>query len=253
MKLGYIYITICPNKKVYIGQHQSEIHDSKYYGSGKILRNVIKKYGKESLTNRVLEWCDTNQELDAKEKWWISYFRKSKFDCINIDKGGKGATALTRHKLRKSHKELASTDEHINRFKEHCQSACPSHQADDKYYEITPVRRQDFKRRCRSKNLNFDDYIEVHTATKAHGKRKKFYCYFKGSVSRDIDNRNYDDELLLKQYATELTPRSTFKTSCKHRGWSFDDFEEIFAGWYIFPNDDNHRAKRFYYVKRAKE
>lgn len=253
MSLGYIYITFCPNNKIYIGQHQKSTYDNKYYGSGKILKNIINKYGKNKLKNIVLEWCNTIEQLNTREIWWINYFKKTSFNCINIDKGGKGLSALARHKLRKTHKNISNTKEHIERFILKCASKAPNNQCDDKYYEITPVRRQDFKRRCKCKNLNFNDYIEIHTATKAFGKHSKLYKYYHKSKSCPMQHRNYDDEKLLKQYETEPTPRSTFKTSCKHRNWNFDDFDEIFAGWYYFPNSETHRAKRYFYKKRVKE
>lgn len=253
MSLGYIYITICPNKKVYIGQHQTSKYDKNYYGSGKVLKNIIKKYGKDKLVNKVLEWCDSLEDLNNKEKWWIRYFRKSNMICINIDDGGKGAEAHTRFKLRKSHKIISQTDEHKSKFREYCMSKYPSHQIDDKYYEKNPVRRQDFLRRCRNKGLNFDDYIEAHVATKSFGKHIKLYKYYHKDKTCPIVHRDYESEELLKQYAMNPTPRSTFKTSCKHRGWNFDDFDEIFAGWYYFPNNDNHRAKRYFYIKRIED
>ena len=193
------------------------------------------------------------EDLNNKEKWWIRYFRKSNMICINIDDGGKGAEAHTRFKLRKSHKIISQTDEHKSKFREYCMSKCPSHQIDDKYYEKNPVRRQDFLRRCRNKGLNFDDYIEAHVATKSFGKHIKLYKYYHKDKTCPIVHRDYESEELLKQYAMNPTPRSTFKTSCKHRGWNFDDFDEIFAGWYYFPNNDNHRAKRYFYIKRIED
>lgn len=253
MKIGYVYITICPNKRVYIGQHQKEKYDKNYYGSGKILKNIIKKYGKNILVNKILEWCDDLNELNKREKWWINYFKKSKLYCINIDEGGKGLEALSRLKLRQSHKNISNTKEHIERFKKYCMNKCPSHIKDDLYYEKTPVRRQDFKRRCINKKLNFEDYIEIHTATKLYGKKLRFYCYYHKSKPCPFKKIDDNDIKLLQQYATEPTPRSTFKTSCKHRNWNFDDFEEIFAGWYYFPNDNKHRARRFFYKKRVED
>ena len=43
---GYIYKTTnLINGKIYIGQHKSEEYDSSYYGSGKLIRRAIEKYG----------------------------------------------------------------------------------------------------------------------------------------------------------------------------------------------------------------
>ena len=41
---GYIYKTTdLRNNKIYVGQHKSEIFDTSYYGSGKIIKKIIKK------------------------------------------------------------------------------------------------------------------------------------------------------------------------------------------------------------------
>lgn len=53
---GYIYKTTnLINGKFYIGKHKSEKYDPSYYGSGKIIRLAIKKYGLENFKNEVLE------------------------------------------------------------------------------------------------------------------------------------------------------------------------------------------------------
>ena len=253
MAIGYIYITICPKHRVYIGQHQKEEYDGKYLGSGKVLKNIIAKYGKESVNNRVLEWCEDIESLNEREKWWIGYFRKSKLKCINIDKGGKGAEAATRQKLRRKHKEIANTQEHKDIFTKHCLANNFRNNTDDTYYEQTAVRRQDFKRRCNTYDLKFEDYVEVHVATKVHGKRLKFYKYYRKGKDCLQNNINADDMILLERYSTVPTPRSTFKRSCKTRGWNFEDYEEIFVEWYYFTNDPSHRARRFLYKKRIEE
>lgn len=46
-------------------------------------------------------------------------------------------------------------------------------------------------------------------------------------------------------YETHSTQRGHFKTSCKRQGWNFEDFEEIFSDWFIYPN--GYRKKRFNY------
>lgn len=51
----------------------------------------------------------------------------------------------------------------------------------------------------------------------------------------------------------EKTPvlRSSFKRTCKRMDWDFNNFEEIFAEWYIRPNDKTRRPKNFYKLKRV--
>lgn len=90
---GYIYKTTnLINGKKYIGKHISEIFEpDSYLGSGILLSKALKKYGKENFKCELLETCSSKEELDRKEKYWISYY-----DCVedidyyNLAKGGDG-------------------------------------------------------------------------------------------------------------------------------------------------------------------
>ena len=46
----YIYKTVnLLNNKIYVGKSEKEVAETKsYYGSGKILKNAIRKHGKEN-------------------------------------------------------------------------------------------------------------------------------------------------------------------------------------------------------------
>lgn len=69
---GYIYKTTnLINGKIYIGQHKSELFDENYYGSGIILKRAITKYGKTNFVCELLEKCETKQQLEEREIYWI--------------------------------------------------------------------------------------------------------------------------------------------------------------------------------------
>ena len=89
---GYIYLTTnLINDKKYIGKHKSEFYDDKYYGSGKILLQAISKYGIENFTNEILYEADCVEELNKKEKEYISLYReKYGKQMYNIASGGDG-------------------------------------------------------------------------------------------------------------------------------------------------------------------
>ena len=88
---GYIYETTnLINGKKYIGQHKSKNFDEKYIGSGKYLWNAIRKYGIENFECKIIEECDSREQLNEREIYWISFYNavKSK-NYYNITKGGK--------------------------------------------------------------------------------------------------------------------------------------------------------------------
>lgn len=53
---GYIYISILPNGKAYIGKHKANGVDYSYKGSGSIYKQAEKKYGKENVKTYVLDY-----------------------------------------------------------------------------------------------------------------------------------------------------------------------------------------------------
>ena len=89
---GYIYITKnLINGKQYIGQHISTTFDKSYKGSGKILKQAFKKYGRDNFITDVIEWCYNRDELAEREKYWISYYNAvNSDDWYNILAGGYG-------------------------------------------------------------------------------------------------------------------------------------------------------------------
>lgn len=89
---GYIYLTTNKiNNKKYIGKHKSAEFDKKYIGSGTVLLEAIKHYGIENFNTEILECCDTLDELNAREFYYISINDavKSK-EYYNLKDGGEG-------------------------------------------------------------------------------------------------------------------------------------------------------------------
>lgn len=90
---GYIYkIRNKVNGKLYIGQHKKSTFNSKYYGSGKIIKQAVKKYGKHQFEIKILRKCDTYEDLNKWEKSYIDQYRK-KYQLYNIDDGGLGISS----------------------------------------------------------------------------------------------------------------------------------------------------------------
>ena len=87
---GYIYLTEnIHNGKIYSGQHKSGKFDTKYYGSGVIIKRLISKYGKESFRCSILEECDSEKELNEKEIYYIQKYNSTDSNIgYNIATGG---------------------------------------------------------------------------------------------------------------------------------------------------------------------
>lgn len=88
---GYIYLTTnLINNKKYIGQKKSSTFlYEKYLGSGSLLRKAINKYGRENFKVELLCECDSKEELDAKEIFYIAlYDATNNPEYYNLTKGG---------------------------------------------------------------------------------------------------------------------------------------------------------------------
>jgi group I intron endonuclease len=95
---GYIYETTnLINGKKYIGKRQSNIFlGNKYLGSGKILKQAIIKEGEENFSVKLLEKCDSKEDLEFKEKYYISKFNAVKdTNYYNIATGGEGGDTFS--------------------------------------------------------------------------------------------------------------------------------------------------------------
>ena len=93
---GYIYkITNKLNNKIYVGKRVSETFDEKYWGSGKAIKNSINKYGIDNFTRDILEWCNSDDELNEREKYWIKELKANQKQYgYNFTDGGTGGNTL---------------------------------------------------------------------------------------------------------------------------------------------------------------
>ena len=95
MVIGYIYETTnLLNGKTYIGQHHSEQFNFYYKGSGKLILQAFKKYGKENFQTVILEWCESEKELNEREIYYIALYRMQNKAEYNITDGGGGTRGL---------------------------------------------------------------------------------------------------------------------------------------------------------------
>jgi len=84
------------NGKFYVGKDAK--NSKHYYGSGTILNHAIKKYGKKNFKKEILEYCKNLEELDIREKYWISELNAVSLG-YNLTDGGTGGDTWTHNKL----------------------------------------------------------------------------------------------------------------------------------------------------------
>jgi len=87
---GYIYKTTdLKHDKIYIGQHKSSQFDTKYYGSGRIITDLLKNYPRDNFTCQILCECQSQDELNEKEIYWINELDSRNPDVgYNLSSGG---------------------------------------------------------------------------------------------------------------------------------------------------------------------
>lgn len=87
---GEIYKTTnLINGKQYVGQTvRNKVKN--YYGSGKIIKQSIKKYSIKNFKRETLECCNNRFELNKREKYWIKKLNTRVPNGYNLTEGGEG-------------------------------------------------------------------------------------------------------------------------------------------------------------------
>jgi hypothetical protein len=83
-------ITNVNDGKFYIGKHQTDNIDDDYFGSGKLLKRAIAKYGKDNFRKEILFQFKTEEEMNTKEKELVTEEFCKRKDTYNICPGGQG-------------------------------------------------------------------------------------------------------------------------------------------------------------------
>jgi hypothetical protein len=76
------------NGKHYIGKHQTKDLDDGYFGSGKLLKRAIKKYGIDNFVKQILRVCTTEKEMDLIEKILVVPDPEISYNLCNGGQGG---------------------------------------------------------------------------------------------------------------------------------------------------------------------
>lgn len=83
-------VTNIVNNKYYIGYHKTDnIHDD-YYGSGKLLKTALNKYGKKNFNKEILFIFDNKEQALLKEFELVNDITINDVNSYNLKIGGEG-------------------------------------------------------------------------------------------------------------------------------------------------------------------
>ena len=102
---GVIYkITNKFNDKIYVGQttRTVEVRFKEHRCADSHLGNAIREYGEKNFTLEIIEECETREQLNEREIFWIAYFNCKHPNGYNHTDGGEGligCSDMARHHM----------------------------------------------------------------------------------------------------------------------------------------------------------
>lgn len=103
-------------RKIYIGKSVKE--NKNYFGSGKIIKKAIKKYGIKNFKKEILEYCSSQKELNEKEIYWIKKLNSKIPNGYNILSGGTGEDFFLHLSEKQKQKHLKKIRNGWNKIKQ---------------------------------------------------------------------------------------------------------------------------------------
>ncbi|MDR2821789.1 MAG: hypothetical protein LBV53_02425 [Mycoplasmataceae bacterium] len=165
------------NRKYYIGKHTVDTFDKNdnYYGSSKILKKAIAKYGLENFTPRIeLEAFENEEDAYWYEHRYIKFYRENGIKLYNLNDGGKGGgsnpSLETRKKLSEVHKGKKLSEEHRRKMSERMKKDNPMYNKE--ISERCGEKRKGIKRTEEQKENNL--------------RNKKVVCIETGIIYRSV-------------------------------------------------------------------
>ena len=93
LKYHYLYkITNIITGEYYIGIHSTNDLDDGYFGSGRLLKNLIREFGKDQFKKEILKFCKDRLELLDCEEQYVNENTLNDKKCLNLICGGLGAS-----------------------------------------------------------------------------------------------------------------------------------------------------------------
>lgn len=104
---GIYKITNLANGKMYIGKHKTSNLADGYMGSGTVINQALKKYGKENFRKEWLTFCEDEEELNYMERVFVDQTWVDRSGTYNLKLGGEGGLDYVTPETRKKMSESA--------------------------------------------------------------------------------------------------------------------------------------------------
>jgi hypothetical protein len=175
------------NGKFYIGKDAK--NNPNYLGSGSLLKEAIRKYGKNNFKKEILESCKNQEELYIKERYWIEELDSQNPNVgYNILRGGLGGMFYTKQIESKISEFLKQTNKNY--------SAEELANLKDIFIQL---QKQDIKKR-------------VQRTKKAQTPEQKLNIYIKYYISKTgVEPTEEQKKLKLQQYTFGKPPKKIWK------------------------------------------
>lgn len=161
------------NGNFYIGQDSK--NNPNYLGSGTLLNKAIKKYGKENFVKEIIECCDSKQQLNEREIFWILELKP----IYNIAIGGSGGDTYTNN---------PNYDLIIEKLKKRLGRVWTEEEKDRQRGDNNPAKRADIRNKIRLMKLGKPrlDLIGDNNPSRRDDVRHKISTKLKGKPKPKI-------------------------------------------------------------------
>ena len=224
---GYIYLIVNnENGKTYVGQHRSNNWKDSYKGSGKLLWKAYKKYGFNKFDKFLIQYCETEEELNKQEIFWIDEYRKRGKAEYNITEGGKGVCGY-------HHSEESNRQNSIKHIGKH-------HSEETKHHisETLKGRKHSLEHNMKvSKALKgripgmLDKHHSKETIKKISEANKGKHLHLKGTTLSEEHKRKISEahkgKKLSEEHKRKISEANKVNNIGKH--WYNNGIENVFA------------------------
>jgi len=167
----FIYkITNLINNRYYYGMHSTNNLNDGYFGSGKLIRLSVKKYGLINHKFEILEFLPSREQLKNREKEIVTLNEISKKDCLNLVEGGQGGGKIW-------------SEEHMKKFSKSGNESFLEKMSDPDYREsfsskMCKINKESYHKFNKGQNFTFNWSGKKHseeTKKKLSEQRKNKY------------------------------------------------------------------------------